>query len=218
MKRTGHKRHINARTLLLIAFLAAAALLGSMMLHKYLARQQTPQAPVLPKPSGTVPITLFFSAPDGTGFVREARAIEGSCNTDISPCLRAMLEELANGPLGDLAPTIPQNSSFRSIQIQGDTVIIDLGSAFVEGLPKGSSAEITAAYSIVNTIAFNYPTIKRVQFLVEGQNVTTLDGHLSLDKPLEPDFQLEKQKDNGPDSTSSDKQSAIIPTPGGNDR
>ncbi|MDD2337183.1 MAG: GerMN domain-containing protein [Geobacteraceae bacterium] len=218
MKRLRQKKHFYARTILLIAFLAAAAMLGSMMLHKYLARHQTPQTPVQPKPAGTVPVTLFFSSADGTGFVREAREIEGSCNTDISPCIRAILEELANGPLGDLAPTIPQNSSFRSIQIQGDTAVIDLGTNLVESLPKGSSAEMTAVYSMVDTITFNFPTIKKVQFLVEGQNISTLDGHLYLGKPLEPDFQLEKQGDSNSANDSPDSRSATIPAPGGNEK
>jgi spore germination protein GerM len=218
MRTSRRKRHFNARAILLIAFLSAAAMLGSMMLHKYLARHKTPQAPVQPKPAGTVPVTLFFSSADGTGFVREAREIEGSCNTDISPCIRAILEELANGPLGDLAPTIPQNSSFRSIQIQGDTAVIDLGSDFVEGLPKGSSAEMTAVYSMVDTITFNFPTIKRVQFLVEGKNVSTLEGHLSLDKPLEPDFQLEQRGGSNTSNDSPVSQSATIPAPGGNEK
>jgi spore germination protein GerM len=217
MNRTRPKKHFYARTVLLVAFLAAAVVLGSLMLQKYLARHETTQGPVLPKPAGTVPVTLFFSAPDGSGFVREAREIEGSCNTDISPCIRAILEELANGPLGDLAPTIPQNSSFRSIQIQGDTAVIDLGTPLVENLPKGSSAEMTAVYSMVNTIAFNFPTIKKVQFLVEGQNVSTLEGHLSLGKPLEPDFQREKDPDTSSNGESPDKP-ATTTVPGGNDK
>ncbi|MGA7828261.1 MAG: GerMN domain-containing protein [Geobacteraceae bacterium] len=207
MKKTRPKRHFHARTVLLVAFLAAALVLGSMMLSKYLARHQTVQTPVQPKTAGTVPVTLFFSAPDGSGFVRETREIEGSCNSDISPCIRAILEELANGPLGDLAPTIPQNSSFRSIQIQGDTAIIDLGPALVEALPKGSSAEMTAVYSMVDTIAFNFPAIKKVQFLVEGQNISTLEGHLDLRKPLEPNFDLEKTQ-----------KEQLESTPGGNQR
>jgi len=218
MKKTRQKRHFYARTVLLIAFLAAAAMLGSLMLHKYQARHQIPPTPVQPKPAGTVPVTLFFSSVDGTGFVRESREIEGSCSSDISPCIRAILEELANGPLGDLAPTLPQNSSFRSIQIQGDTAVIDLGPAIVENLPKGSSAEMTAVYSMVNTIAFNFPTIKRVQFLVEGQNISTLEGHLYLGKPLEPDFQLEKHDDKSSINEPADSRSASFPTPGGNDR
>lgn len=195
MKRSGHKRPFNARALLVVAFLAAAAILGSMMLQKYLAREQLPQVPVEPRPVGTVPVTLFFAAQDGSGFVRETREIEGACNADSSPCIRAILEELANGPLGDLAPTIPQNSSFRSVQIQGDIAVIDLGNDLVEGLPKGSSSEMAAVYSMVNTIAFNFPAIKKVRFEVEGGTVTTLDGHLDLSKPLEPNFELEKPGD-----------------------
>jgi len=218
MKRTRQKKHFYARTILLIAFLAAAAMLGSLMLHKYQARHQTPQTPVQPKPAGSVPVTLFFSSADGSGFVREAREIEGSCSTDISPCIRAILEELANGPLGDLAPTLPQNSSFRSIQIQGGTAVIDLGAAVIEELPKGSSAEMSAVYSMVNTITFNFPAIKRVQFLVEGQNVSTLDGHLDLSKPLEPNFQLETTEENSSLNGSPDSRAAILATPGGNDR
>jgi spore germination protein GerM len=217
MKNPRQKRHLNARTILLIAFLAAAALFGSMMYQKYQARQHTVQTPVQPKPVGTVPVTLFFSAADGSGLVREAREIDGSCNADISPCIRAILEELANGPLGDLAPTLPQNSSFLSIQMQGDTAVIDLGAALVEGLPKGSSAEITAVYSMINTISFNFPAIKKVQFLVEGQNVSTLEGHLSLDKPLEPNFELEKKGDSSPTNDSPDSRSATIPALGGKD-
>ncbi|MHC1697668.1 MAG: GerMN domain-containing protein [Geobacteraceae bacterium] len=217
MKRTRLKKHFYARTVMLIAFLAAAVMLGSMMLHKYLARHQTPQSPVLPKPAGTVPVTLFFSASDGSGFVREAREIEGSCSNDISPCIRAILEELANGPLGDLAPTIPQNSSFRSIQIQGDTAVLDLGAPLVEGLPKGSSAEMTAVYSMVNTITFNFPAIKKVRFLLEGRNVSTLTGHLQLDKPLEPDFQREKDQDNRSSNGSTDSPTATA-APGGNEK
>ncbi|HOP40117.1 MAG TPA: GerMN domain-containing protein [Geobacteraceae bacterium] len=192
MKRLGYKRPLNARALLLVAFFAVAAIFGSMMLHKYLASKQATQGPVQPQPAGTVPVTLFFAAPDGSGLIRETREIEGACNADSSPCIRAILEELANGPLGDLAPTIPQNSSFRSVHILGDTAVIDLGSNLVEGLPRGSSSEMTAVYSMVNTITFNFPAIKKVRFQVEGGTVATLDGHLDLSKPLEPNFELEK--------------------------
>jgi len=41
-------------------------------------------------------------------------------------------------------------------------------------------------YSMVHTLT-QLPAIERVQFLVEGQRVETLVGHLALDRPLEPD-------------------------------
>lgn len=192
-----------------------------MMLKKYLAREQLPQVPVESRPVGTVPVTLFFAAQDGSGFVRETREIEEACNADSSPCIRAILEELRNGPLGDLEPTIPQNSSFRSVQILGDTAVIDLGKDLVEGLPKGSSAEMAAVYSMVNTIAFNFPAIKKVRFQVEGVTVATLGGHLDLSKPLEPNYELEKRGDDiGVDAPPNPPASraAINPAPGGNER
>jgi len=189
MKKTDRSRRVGGKALL-TAFLVAAAILGTLMLQKYLARDQTGPVPVRPQPTGTVPVTLFFAAPDASGLTRESRKIE-ACGSDMANCVRATLEELANGPLGDLAPTIPANSTFRSIQVQGDTVVVDLGKEFADTLPKASSAEMTAVYSIINTISFNFPAIKKVKFLLEGSDITTLGGHLELDKPLEPDFKLE---------------------------
>jgi len=190
MKKTDRKRPRGGKILLLVAFLAAATILGALMLQKYLARDQTGPVPVRPQPSGTVPVSLFFASPDASGLIRESRKIE-ACDSDMANCVRATLEELANGPLGDLAPTIPANSTFLAIRVQGDTAVVDLGKEFADTLPKASSAEITAVYSIINTISFNFPAIKKVKFLLEGRDITTLGGHLELDKPLEPDFQLE---------------------------
>jgi len=176
--------------LLLAAFIVAAAILGTLMLKKYLERRQAVPRPVHTQPAGKVSVSLFFASPDNGGLVRESREIE-ACNADLSRCVQATLEELANGPMGDLVPTIPANSTFRSATIQGDTVVVDLDKGLVNSLPKGSSAEMTAVYSMVNTITYNFPTVKRVKFLLEGHAITTLGGHLDLEKPLEPDFRME---------------------------
>jgi spore germination protein GerM len=219
MKKSGHKKPLNTRVFLLAAFLIVAIVLGSMMLQKYLARDRVSQPPAQQKPSAAVSVALFFSAQDGTALVQETREVEESCNADISPCIRAVLEELATGPLGDLAPTIPQNSSFRSVRINGDMAIIDLGTGLVEGLPKGSSSEMTAVYSIVNTIAFNFPTIKRVRFLVDGNSVSTLDGHIDLSRPLEPNFGLEKQENHEKTGNSPEAGKPLsVPEPGGKNK
>ena len=52
---------------------------------------------------------------------------------------------------------------------------------------------MTAVYSIVNTVAVNFPRIKRVRLLLGGKEVATLKGHLDLREPLVPDFDLEKK-------------------------
>jgi hypothetical protein len=193
MKMVKRKKTVGGKFLLIVAFLAAATILGTLMLHKYLARHSSPPIPVPQAPVGTVSVSLFFASPDSAGLVREAREI-GACGGDLSLCVRDVLDELTSGPLGDLAPTIPANSIFRSVQIQGDTALINLGKEFMEALPKGSSAELMAVYSMVNTISLNFPSIKRVKFQVEGLDVTTFSGHLDLRKPLEPDYKLEQKQ------------------------
>lgn len=193
MKRTIKKRPKVGKALLLAAFIAAAVVPGTLMLQKYLARHQVAPQPVTPQPAGKVSVSLFFASQDASGLVRESREID-ACNAELPKCMLAALEELANGPMGDLAPTIPENSTFRAVQIQGDTAVVDLDNSLVNALPKGSSSEMTAVYSMVNTIAYNFPAVKRVKFLLEGHSVATLGGHLDLKNPLEPDFRLESPK------------------------
>jgi spore germination protein GerM len=135
-------------------------------------------------------VTLFFASPDGEGLVREGREID-ACG-DTAGCVEAVIDELINGPLGELAPALPANATIRGVQVAGDQAVIDLSSGVVEGLPAGSSAEMAAVYSIVDTVSVNFPQIKSVMFLVEGKPVETLKGHLDLRQPLAPDFSLEK--------------------------
>lgn len=174
--------------MLLAAFVAVALVLGALMLFKYLDRHERPAPPVQPRPAGTRAVSLYFAAADTGEYVTETREID-SCDGDLASCIRQTLEELANGPLGDLAPTIPPTSAVRSVQIQDGTAIVDMGAGLVDGLPKGSSAEMTAVYSIVNTVAYNFLAVKQVKLLIEGHEITTLGGHLNLRKPLAPNLQ-----------------------------
>jgi spore germination protein GerM len=176
---------------LLFAFIVCAAVLGVLLLKKYEARQKPPAAPPHAQQEGTLLVTLFFASPDGSGLVREGREIE-ACG-DPAKCVESVVGELVNGPLGDLAPTLPNNTSVLHVEVNGDLAVIDLGDEIINGLPGGSQAEMTAVYSIVNSIAANFPRIRQVKFLVGGKTVDTLKGHLDLREPLRPDFSLEKK-------------------------
>jgi spore germination protein GerM len=162
------------------------------MLKKYEERHRQPVAVPHPQQEGTFLVTLFFASPDGTGLVREGREI-GPCE-DPAKCVGSVVGELINGPLGDLAPTLPAATSIHDVQVNGDLAQIDLGEEMIKGLPAGSNAEMTAVYSIVDTIAVNFPSIKQVKLLVGGKPVETLKGHLDLREPLTPDFSLEKKQ------------------------
>jgi spore germination protein GerM len=176
---------------LFIAFIVCAAVLGALMLKKYEDRRLQPAAPPQSQQEGVFLVTLFFTSPEGTGLVREGREI-GACD-EPAECVEAVVEELINGPLGDLAPALPAAATIHSVQVDGDLALVDLGEELAEGLPGGSDAEMMAAYSIVNTVAVNFPRIKRVKLLLGGKEVETLKGHLDLREPLAPDFDLEKK-------------------------
>jgi spore germination protein GerM len=61
---------------------------------------------------------------------------------------------------------------------------INFNKALSKNHPGGSSAEIITVYSIVNSLTLNFPQIKKVQILIEGETGKTIAGHLSLDQPI----------------------------------
>ena len=186
-----NNRPLRELTFLFIAFIVCAAVLGTLMLKKYEERHRQPVVAPHPQQGGSLLVTLFFASPDGAELVREGREI-GPCE-DSAKCVEAVVVELINGPLGDLTPTLPAATSIHAVQVNGDLAQIDLGEEMIQGLPGGSNAEMTAVYSIVDSIAVNFPGIKQVKLLVGGKTVETLKGHLDLRGPLAPDFSLEKK-------------------------
>ena len=184
------RRNGTGRILLLAAFLGCAAALGLLMLKKYEERDLAPQSPAQIRTEAVSPrrIILFFALPDGSGLARESREVD-ACD-DLPGCIRMIITELIKGPLGDLEPTLPP-AVLNGVAVANGTAVLDLGEGFTAGLPGGSSSEMAAVYSIVNSIAVNYPEITGVKFLINGRESPTLKGSLDLRSPLAPDFSLE---------------------------
>lgn len=187
------KRRTNRnKSILLIAFLVFAVVVGLLVFRKY---QTASRVEKLPAPTEQVPdtrvVSLFFANQEGSGLVREGREIAVEDTTD--DMIASVVDELVVGPLGDLAPSLPHNARVLGAQLKGDVVQVDFTRELVESLPEGSSAEMTAVYSVVDTVAANFPQVKAVQFLVDGAPVKELKGHLDLSAPIAPDFSMEKQ-------------------------
>ena len=69
----------------------------------------------------------------------------------------------------------------------GGLLTLDLSRAFRQGFHGGSRAEEFAVGSLVRTIASNLPEVKQVRLVCGGAPLTTLGGHVALDRPLDPD-------------------------------
>ena len=130
--------------------------------------------------------TLFFADPNASSLQPEKRFIclEKGARDDAV----ALLEELAKGPqLEGLSPTIPAETRVLNAFNMNDTLVLDFSQELQTNHSGGSAGELITVYSIVNTMTANLRGVKKVQILVEGQEVESLAGHLDLARPLLPD-------------------------------
>jgi len=185
------KKTSNAKGILLLAFVVFAVVVGALVFRKYETATRKVEAPPQAAPAATMVVTLFFAAPEGDRLVREGREVD--IEESVEEGIESVVDELIRGPLGSRAPTLPPNAKVLGVHLKGDLAELDFGPELLQGIPEGSSAEMVAVYSIVDTVVTNFPQIKSVQFLVAGAVPQTLNGHLDLRAPLAPDFEMEQK-------------------------
>jgi hypothetical protein len=185
---------------LLIPFAIVAMFFGALIWKKMQASRELHPVPQVNEPAAIRKGVLFFVA-DGTRLAREARELP-SC-TDTETCVKDLLDELFSGPVGDLDEALPEGAELTGVRLEGDLAVVDVTKAFETDLPAGSSAEMLAVYSIINTVCFNYPQVARVRIMVEGSAPTL--KHLDLSDPLPPDYTLERE------ATSTNSAVPVIP-------
>ncbi|MDD2365656.1 MAG: GerMN domain-containing protein [Desulfuromonadaceae bacterium] len=178
------KKSINV----VIPFLVILTIFSILIWQKYRSTQELSASPEIKQTDGRRQIALYFANNDQQ-LSKEVRNIE-PCN-DPDTCLKRILEELLNGPISQLNAAIPEGTVIDSVSIKGGLATIEINVNFYEALAAGSSAEMLAVYSIVNTTAFNFPNIQRVKLNVGGNPMTVL-RHLDLSEPLSPDYSLEQ--------------------------
>ena len=172
---------------ILVPFIVFVLFFSIMIWQKYRSSHEILVAPPQQSTENVRSITLFFSA-DGTHLTRETRELE-PCDNDTA-CLKSVLDELLNGPVGELVETVPDGVIVSSVRIEGDQATIEFNHLFSEAMPSGSSAEMLAVYSVVNTTAVNFPQIQKVKLEIDG-NKTGILRHLDISEPLKPDYALE---------------------------
>lgn len=172
---------------ILIPFVVCVLFFSIMIWQKYRSSHEVPDSPAPSQVEGRRSVTLFF-ADSGTHLVRESRDID-PCDDDPS-CLKDILDELLNGPLGEYMEPIPEGAAVESVRLEGSLATVEFNRSFSEMMLSGSSAEMLAVYSVVNTVAANFPRIQKVKINVDGNSMAVL-SHLDLSEPLAPDYSLE---------------------------
>jgi hypothetical protein len=92
--------------------------------------------------------------------------------------LRALLAEYLQKPSPH---TIGDGSDVRAVYFVADGLcVVDMNSAFAEGHRSGVLLEQYTIATMVQTLALNLPSVRRVKFLIDGKDRETLAGHADL--------------------------------------
>jgi spore germination protein GerM len=135
----------------------------------------------------TISVKLYFPDREAGGLLAEEREVPFS--SDLARQLRSVVEELVKGPRTALLPAFaPETRVLEVFVTPRGVAYVDL-SQEAQLLPaSGSQGELLCVYSLVDSVAANFPVVKRVQLLVEDKPVETLGGHVDLSRPLPPDM------------------------------
>lgn len=96
-------------------------------------------------------------------------------------------------PNSDLASTFPRDTQVIALFISEEgRAWVDLGIGDGRLKNMDTVSELLAIYSIVNSLALNIPGVKQVKLLVNGSDVATLGGHVSLKYFYKPNMLIVK--------------------------
>jgi len=138
-------------------------------------------------------VLLYFSDREGEYLMGEKREIIKK--NQVKEEAKETISELIKGPKGKLIPTLPPRTKLLTLQINdGGAANVNFNSFLSKDHPGGSTAEMMTVYSIVNSLAINFPQIKRVQILIDGKPIESIAGHLSLKQPIPPKPDLIKRQ------------------------
>ncbi|MEW6662826.1 MAG: GerMN domain-containing protein [Bacillota bacterium] len=116
----------------------------------------------------TTKVVLYFTDATGQFLAAEEREIP-----KVVGIARSTIEQLIMGPKpgSSLLPTIPYGTQLKDINIKPDGLaIVDFSKELIANHIGGKAAQELTIYSVVNTLT-QFPTVDRVQFRIEGQNV-----------------------------------------------
>ncbi|MDD4803074.1 MAG: GerMN domain-containing protein [Syntrophomonas sp.] len=137
-----------------------------------------------PDLSEKIEINLYFEDPQQHKLVLEKRSI-----VKVEGIARQTMHELINGPTQtDLRSTFPAGTQLLDINIKPDGLcIIDLSSEATTVTSKEQGKLMLLA--IADTLS-QFPTINKVSFLINGENIYNSGAMVDFSKPVQADYSM----------------------------
>jgi hypothetical protein len=153
------------------------------------ARTQLNEAALQQSAGQTQIITLYFPSYAIGNLLPETRSLKLS--SDNIKAIRQVLLALIEGSHQGSGTALSPSTNIRAVFLTSDgTAIVDLSQEALADFQPGIESESLAIYSIVDSLCANITQVKDVKFLVQGQEVQTLDGHIDLTGNFAPEPSL----------------------------
>ena len=180
--------------LLLAGVVVAVALLFAVM---FSSRQRSEELPtegeklpaIASRPEGS-PVYLLFPGTGGK-LHEEERQLPPSETPEST--IRQLIEALLEGPQSEALHPLFQIAvtSVDVLLTHNSLLYVDLMSTGHSTPPSmGSHREILTVFALVNSIMLNFPEIRGIVLLWNGEQNVTFAGHIDTSHPLAADFSL----------------------------
>ena len=123
-------------------------------------------------------LTLYYPSADAAHIVPEVRSFP----INDTPARTAVEALIGGTDQPQTAKVFPYGTKLRQIWIKDEIAYVDFNHSILKG-NGGSATEILLVAAVVNTLT-EFPTIEKVQIMVDGKKIDTLYGHVDLSEPL----------------------------------
>lgn len=165
----------------LLALLLAAGCLGKEPSKRTGEGENKP--PISDEPQETtVEVTLYFADDQAMQLVKEKRKV----TKGDEPLEEVVIRELIKGPAQPgHNRTVPEETKLLSVSVVDGVAYVNFSKEFKTKHWGGSTGETMTLMSVTRTLC-ELEGIEKVQFLLEGDKMDTLAGHVDTSEPLEP--------------------------------
>ena len=126
-------------------------------------------------------INVYYPNEDGTKLLPVKRKVRPLSSEDkYTAAVKSLME--GTKEKGKIV-ILPKQAKLRSVKLVNGVAKVDFSQDLVKHFVGGSTGEEMLVGSVVNTLT-EFPEVKQVQILIEGNPVETLGGHMDLSTPL----------------------------------
>ena len=102
---------------------------------------------------------------------------------------RKLIDLLFTGEEDYISP-VPQGVRLRTLYFIEDEnlLVLDFNEDLLLKFPAGSGTELEFIYFFVDNFCYNFKEIKKVVFLVAGNKIKSISGHIDMENPFYPNY------------------------------